>query len=156
MVLVLDDVHWAAKPTLLLLRHLLRSASIDGLDEAVAAAARHPGFTLIPAVELSCDVPGTEVHMLGLFVEGTMDFKEEAFKVRHRRFLVEAGTFARSLDRDVFAMGLVERCRQYPANAIDPLATGGALVVLIASVLAASIIPARRATKVPPTMALRA
>jgi ABC-type antimicrobial peptide transport system permease subunit len=52
------------------------------------------------------------------------------------------------------AQGL--RSLLFQANAIDPLATGGALVVLVASVLAASIIPARRATKVPPTMALRA
>jgi len=42
--------------------------TLDGQEEAARAAARHPGFTLIPGVELSCDVPGTEVHMLGLFV----------------------------------------------------------------------------------------
>lgn len=42
--------------------------TLDGQEEGVRAAARHPGFTLIPGVELSCDVPGTEVHMLGLFV----------------------------------------------------------------------------------------
>ncbi len=43
--------------------------SLDGLEEAEAAAARHPGFTLVPGVELSCDVPGTEVHVLGYFVD---------------------------------------------------------------------------------------
>ncbi len=43
--------------------------TLDGQAEASAAAARHPGFTLIPAVELSCDVPGSEVHMLGLFID---------------------------------------------------------------------------------------
>ena len=43
--------------------------TLDGIDEARAAASRHPGFTLVPGVELSCDVPGTEVHMLGLFVD---------------------------------------------------------------------------------------
>lgn len=43
--------------------------TVDGLEEARAAASKHPGFTLIPAVELSCDVPGTEVHMLGLFID---------------------------------------------------------------------------------------
>lgn len=51
------------------------------------------------------------------------------------------------------AQGL--RSLLFQANAIDPIATGGALIVLVASVLAASIIPARRATKVPPTLALR-
>ncbi len=45
--------------------------TLAGLDEAIAAAARHPGFTLIPGVELSCDVPGGEVHMLGHFVDRT-------------------------------------------------------------------------------------
>lgn len=45
--------------------------TLAGLDEAIAAAARHPGFTLIPGVELSCDVPGSEVHMLGHFVDRT-------------------------------------------------------------------------------------
>jgi predicted metal-dependent phosphoesterase TrpH len=43
--------------------------TLEGIEEARAAAARHPGFTFIPGVELSCDVPGTEVHMLGLFVD---------------------------------------------------------------------------------------
>ena len=43
--------------------------TLDGLAEAEAAAARHPGFTLVPGVELSCDVPGTEVHMLGYFID---------------------------------------------------------------------------------------
>ncbi len=43
--------------------------TLDGLDEAEAAAARHPGFVLVPGVELSCDVPGTEVHMLGYFID---------------------------------------------------------------------------------------
>lgn len=43
--------------------------TVDGIEEARAAAARHPGFRLIPGVELSCDVPGTEVHMLGLCID---------------------------------------------------------------------------------------
>jgi predicted metal-dependent phosphoesterase TrpH len=43
--------------------------TLDGLEEAEAAAARHPGFLLVPGVELSCDVPGTEVHILGYFID---------------------------------------------------------------------------------------
>lgn len=43
--------------------------TLDGYAEAVAAAAAHPGFLLVPGVELSCDVPGTEVHMLGLGID---------------------------------------------------------------------------------------
>lgn len=45
--------------------------TLDGLEEARAAAARHPGFLLIPGVELSADLPGRELHMLGLFVDET-------------------------------------------------------------------------------------
>jgi len=33
------------------------------------AASRHPGFTLIPGVEMSTDIPGSEVHMLGYFLD---------------------------------------------------------------------------------------
>jgi 3',5'-nucleoside bisphosphate phosphatase len=64
--------------------------TVDGLDEARAAAARHPGFTLVPGVELSCDVPGTEVHVLGLFV----DDRDAAFRAeldRMRTTRVERG-----------------------------------------------------------------
>ena len=43
--------------------------TLDGIAEADAAAARHPGLLLVPGLELSCDVPGTEVHILGYFVE---------------------------------------------------------------------------------------
>ena len=65
--------------------------TIDGLDEAVAAAARHPGFLLIPGVELSCDVPGTEVHMLGLFIDRTDARLREQLE-RFRRGRVERAT----------------------------------------------------------------
>jgi predicted metal-dependent phosphoesterase TrpH len=41
----------------------------DGLGQAVATAARVPGFRLVPGVELACDLPGTELHMLGLFID---------------------------------------------------------------------------------------
>lgn len=60
--------------------------TLDGLDEAREAASRHPGFTLIPGVELSCDVPGTEVHLLGLFVDDRHEaFRTELDRIRHTR-----------------------------------------------------------------------
>ena len=40
----------------------------DGLPEALEAASRHPGFLLIPGIELSTDVPKDEVHVLGYFI----------------------------------------------------------------------------------------
>lgn len=76
--------------------------TLEGLAEAEAAAARHPGFLLVPGVELSCDVPGTEVHILGYFID------------RHRRELVE------QLDR--FRSGRIDRAQRI----IDALAGLGA------------------------------
>jgi predicted metal-dependent phosphoesterase TrpH len=43
--------------------------STEGLPEALEAASRYPGFTLIPGVEMSADVPGSEVHVLGYFLD---------------------------------------------------------------------------------------
>lgn len=43
--------------------------SLEGIREAQAAAARHPGLHLIPSVELSTDIPGSEVHVLGYFLD---------------------------------------------------------------------------------------
>ena len=48
----------------------------DGLPEAFQAAQRYPDFTLIPGVEMSTDVPGAEVHILGLFI----DWQNERFQ----------------------------------------------------------------------------
>lgn len=43
--------------------------STEGLSEALAAAQRHPGFTLIPGTELSTEGPGGEVHVLAYYVD---------------------------------------------------------------------------------------
>ena len=51
---------------------------VDGLPEAFDAAARHQDFTLIPGIEMSTDVPGNEVHILGHFI----DWHDEAFLKR--------------------------------------------------------------------------
>lgn len=42
--------------------------STEGLPEALDAARAFPQLTLIPGVELSTDIPGSEVHVLGYFV----------------------------------------------------------------------------------------
>ena len=41
----------------------------NGLPEAMRAAERHPDLTIIPGIELSTDVPGGEIHILGYFVD---------------------------------------------------------------------------------------
>ena len=50
--------------------------STAGLAEAQLAVDRIPGMRLIPGIELSCDVPGGEVHMLGYF----MDIEDPGFQ----------------------------------------------------------------------------
>jgi predicted metal-dependent phosphoesterase TrpH len=41
--------------------------STDGLPEAMQEAAQH-GIEIVPGLEINCDVPGSEVHVLGYFV----------------------------------------------------------------------------------------
>ena len=53
-----------------------------GLAEAQRAADAIPGMRLIPGIELSCDVPGGEVHMLGYF----MDIADAGFQSMLARF----------------------------------------------------------------------
>ena len=40
----------------------------DGLAEAFTAAEEFPDLRIIPAIELSTDIPGDEVHVLGYFI----------------------------------------------------------------------------------------
>ena len=46
--------------------------STEGLTEAFASAEANPGLRVIPAIELSTDVPGSEIHILGYFID-TLD-----------------------------------------------------------------------------------
>ena len=52
--------------------------STEGLEEARAAI--EPDFTLIPGVELGTDIPGAEVHMLGLFLDPDQPELQEILK----------------------------------------------------------------------------
>jgi len=77
----------ALTPTQLVARAVQRGLEVialtdhdctDGLPEALEAAARRPGFLLIPGIELSTDVPQNEVHVLGYFI----DWQSPAFQER--------------------------------------------------------------------------
>ena len=60
--------------------------SCDGIDAAIAAA-RDTTLTVIPGVELSCDVPQTEVHMLGYFIDWhNAQFESMLVKFRDGRY----------------------------------------------------------------------
>lgn len=49
--------------------------STDGLPEALDEAAKHPPLTVVPGLEINCDVPGgrpgtaTEIHVLGYLID---------------------------------------------------------------------------------------
>ena len=43
--------------------------STDGLADAVAEAALHPALTIVPGLEINCDVDGAEIHVLGYFID---------------------------------------------------------------------------------------
>lgn len=50
--------------------------STEGIPEALEAAGAFPDLTLIPGIELSTDIPGSEVHVLGYFV----DYENDGFQ----------------------------------------------------------------------------
>ncbi|MBI2887792.1 MAG: PHP domain-containing protein [Chloroflexi bacterium] len=56
--------------------------STQGLEEAFAAGARYPEMTIIPGIELSTDIPRSEVHILGYFLR----YQDEAFQATLREF----------------------------------------------------------------------
>lgn len=51
---------------------------VDGLPEAFEAAARYPDFTLVPGIEMSTDITGGEIHILGHFI----DWENQPFRDR--------------------------------------------------------------------------
>src|SRR2546430_5742453 len=42
--------------------------STEGLPEAIEEAAGH-GLEIVPGLEINCDVPGSEIHVLGYCVD---------------------------------------------------------------------------------------
>lgn len=86
-------------------------AGKDTLAEGITLGAKrlvaHVNFA--DPLKQACD---TYMQMLEVGGSGsTRTFRNEAFKVKHRDFLVSAGTFARSLERDVFALAFTRECR---------------------------------------------
>ena len=43
--------------------------STEGLRDALEAAEQHRPLTIVPGLEINCDVPGAEVHVLGYLVD---------------------------------------------------------------------------------------
>ncbi len=65
--------------------------STEGIVEAKAAAAKHSDLILVPGVELSTDIEGTEVHILGYLTDEIL--QNEEFQAALTKF--RAGRFQR-------------------------------------------------------------
>ena len=58
----------------------------EGLPEAFAAAKGYRDLTILPGIEMSTDVPGNEVHILGYFIDWRdKSFQEELAHLRDSR-----------------------------------------------------------------------
>jgi len=85
-------------------------AGKDSLAEGIELGAKRPSVRLNFADMLkhACDC---YLQVLDLGGSGSSrTFRNESFKVKHREFLVAAGMFARSIDRDVFAHAFTRQC----------------------------------------------
>ena len=71
----------------------------EGLPEAFQEAKTHVGLRIIPGIELSTDIPGDEIHMLGYFIQ----YQDEAFQEILRRF----------------RQGRIDRARQMVQKLVD-------------------------------------
>lgn len=56
----------------------------EGLAEAYRAAEQFPDLQIIPAIELSTDIPGDEIHMLGYFLQ----YEDDEFQAILRLSLI--------------------------------------------------------------------
>ena len=43
--------------------------STNGLAEAIETARQHPPLTIVPGIEINCDVEGAEIHILGYYMD---------------------------------------------------------------------------------------
>lgn len=60
--------------------------TIDGLDEAVAAAASYPELEVIPGIELSSEYHGKDIHIVGLYLDHhNEDFLAQLHVFQHSR-----------------------------------------------------------------------
>jgi predicted metal-dependent phosphoesterase TrpH len=86
--------------------------STEGLAEARAAAAAHPGLTIVPGIEINCDVEGAEIHVLGYFLDLEAGWFQEFLReqraervARVHRILEKLAALGMFIDvGDVFAL----------------------------------------------------
>ena len=76
--------------------------STEGLAEAFLAAEQFPDLNIIPGIELSSDIPGKEIHLLGYF----LDYKNKKFQQTLTEFREGRVDRAKSMVQNLEAMGL--------------------------------------------------
>jgi predicted metal-dependent phosphoesterase TrpH len=76
--------------------------SVEGIPAAAVAVRNYPRLTLIPGVEISTDIPGNEIHMLGYF----MDCDNEQLNDELKRLRVSRQTRAKKMAAKLTELGL--------------------------------------------------
>ena len=74
----------------------------EGLEEAFGAAQQFTDLRIIPGVELSTDIPGDEIHMLGYFIQ----YKDEEFQLILDQFRRGRAERAREMVERLAALGV--------------------------------------------------
>jgi predicted metal-dependent phosphoesterase TrpH len=90
--------------------------TVAGLPEAVRAAAKYPGLTLLPGVELSTDTDAGETHVLGYFI----DTSNATFLAALERFRDSRESRGERMVQKLNAMGVAitwERVREIAGDA---------------------------------------
>ena len=77
--------------------------STEGLAEAYEESQKFPDLRIIPGIELSTDVPGDEIHMLGYFIQ----YEDVEFQEILKRFRSGRVDRAREMVEKLAALGIV-------------------------------------------------
>ena len=89
----------------------------EGLAEAYQRKERYPQLTIIPGIELSTDIPGSEVHVLGYFIDaGNPEFQEMLTEFRATR--VDRGLMMVQKLRELGVMIEWERVQELAQGAV--------------------------------------
>jgi predicted metal-dependent phosphoesterase TrpH len=92
--------------------------STEGVAEALTAAAEHPGLTLVPGIEMSTDIPGDEIHVLGYF----LDYEDPEFQGTLTRLRDARRDRGRMMVEKLHAMGI-----DIPWKRVEELAGDGSV-----------------------------
>lgn len=90
--------------------------STEGLEEAFQAVQHYPNLTLIPGIELSTDVPGNEIHILGY----SIDYADKEFQAALQLFRESREGRARRMVEKLQGLGIMvewDRVRQIAGDA---------------------------------------